>query len=308
MPALVLIAPILIVIILGVIAARFKLFDNRDTASFVNLVFYVVMPVKLFTSVAQTNLAKMLDWPYIFSYLFASLVVMIISVIGSKKFFQNSNAETTLNLMASNVTNSAYLALPLFLLLFNNPIPAITVLIIQSFINIAILISLENNTTKKQASIFALLKNIFFKNPIFLGILVGFLVCVLHLQMPIWTLTSLNLIGNPASFLALFSLGLSLVVDYHPMKMSDAIDAGFLIFLKVIVHPLLGFLLGKFIFHLNSATLLAVVLMCAMPSAKNTFIFAKKYGVNSNKFNRVVFVTTLLAFVFISVILFIHQA
>jgi malonate transporter len=48
--------------------------------------------------------------------------------------------------------------------------------------------------------------------------------------------------------------------------------------LKSAVMPAVAFVVGRFLFNLDQHMLLGVVLMAALPSAQNVFLFAGRYG------------------------------
>jgi predicted permease len=62
-------------------------------------------------------------------------------------------------------------------------------------------------------------------------------------------------------------------------------------------------MVGKYLFHLPPTWLVYLVLMSAMPTAQNVFIFSQKYRVGIERSNLLVFITTIISFVTINLIL-----
>ena len=73
-----------------------------------------------------------------------------------------------------------------------------------------------------------------------------------------------------------------------------------LVFLKNIVHPLIAGLIGYYIFDLDGIWLGALVVVSAMPTAMNNFVFAQKYGAFENEASQVVFLSSVLSLLTLS--------
>ena len=124
--------PIFIIIIAGYLIALFKLFDKDASQVLVSLVFYIIMPITLFLDIARLPISHTLKWDYMGAYFFTSIIVMLISVGMSRYLFARDRANLIINAMASTHTNTAYLALPLFLALFKKVSPVASIIIVQA--------------------------------------------------------------------------------------------------------------------------------------------------------------------------------
>ena len=80
---------------------------------------------------------------------------------------------------------------------------------------------------------------------------------------------------------ALVALGLSLVpvggADQVPARPAEVALS---VLLKSCVQPVVCFLLARYVFGLHGAALFAAVLCAALPTAQNTFVFARACGVD----------------------------
>lgn len=48
--------------------------------------------------------------------------------------------------------------------------------------------------------------------------------------------------------------------------------------LKILAQPVLAYLMGRFVFGLDGHALFAVVVVAALPTAQNVFVYASAYG------------------------------
>lgn len=115
------------------------------------------------------------------------------------------------------------------------------------------------------------------------------------------------MIGSLASPLALFSLGLTLIDKSTPLEKNEKIEIYFLLIIKNFLHPFIAFIVGKFIFNMPIKWLMALVIISAMPSPKNLFIFAKKYNIAQKKSSVLVFVSTFISFIMFTIILILFK-
>ena len=65
--------------------------------------------------------------------------------------------------------------------------------------------------------------------------------------------------------------------------------------LKTVVHPLVAWAFGVFVFGMEGTPLLAVVVTAALPAAQNTFNVASEYEVAVSLARETVLITTLLS-------------
>jgi malonate transporter and related proteins len=100
----------------------------------------------------------------------------------------------------------------------------------------------------------------------------------LNVKLPEPVMAPLTLLGGGAVPVVLLAFGMSL----HGSRMlgSGGHTAEILTatVLKSAGMPLVAFLVGHFLFNLDHHMLLGVVLMAALPSAQNVFLFASRYG------------------------------
>lgn len=302
-PWLKLTCPILLIIMVGYIAAYTKLLSHGLAHKLSLFVFYLVLPVLLFFNIAKAPVASVLNWPYILSYLVVALILFTSTGLVSRYGFKRKSPDIIINIMACSHTNTAFLAVPLFLLLFNTSVPVASIILLQIVFALGFLIGLELCTHQHhQRNQWLALPLIVIKNPIILATLLGFLFSAFVVEMPEFIDQGFSLVSPWASGLALVALGISLN-KRHGHIPRNHIEIGYLVLMKSVVHPMLGWLVGKYFFGLEPFWLQALVLICAIPTAQNVFIFSQRYKVGIERSNIIIIFTTLISFVTINVVL-----
>jgi len=312
MQILILMLPIILVVFTGYLSARIGLLSQESNSTFTKFTFYIAMPCQLFLDFLKTPVSQAINLHYIFSFALCVLFVGVFIYLVGKYYFNASLSECALNIMGSAQVNTAYFAIPLFLLIFNNATPVIPILIFQVVIlTTIVLLMIEHDLRKNDASKYHFIYKIpliFIKNPIILASMIGFIFSGFHVHVPTVGVKFFDILGATAAPLALFALGQSLFLDLKNISRTDLPELLLLSFCKLIVLPLLAFVVGKYLFHLNHFWLASLIIMSAMPAPKNMFIFSVKYKLNTKKAVSVVALTTISSFVTLNILMMIFRS
>ena len=131
-----------------------------------------------------------------------------------------------------------------------------------------------------------------------MSLLLGIAANLLNLTPPEALNTALELIARAALPVALFALG-AILVKY---KISSSIgEISMISFNMLILHPVIAYVLGRYVFNLDHDILKVVVLMAAMPPGMNAYAFADLYDRAKEIAASSIMVSTALAVISISV-------
>jgi malonate transporter len=293
--------PIILIVLIGYISSLFSILKRDSGEQFSQFAFYMAIPCQVFYVLSKTPFSQAINMAYILAYALCAIVTGSVIFFISALILKKSYAESSLNIMGSSMTNTAYFAIPVFILLFNNPAPVIAILLFQLVVMTTfILIMIEHDTQTISSKNVV---SIIIKNPIIVASICGIIFSFFHLAVPDFLASFLNLLGSAAAPLILFSLGQSLYSDLQKIAKNDLIEVSMLIATKLIIFPVCAFFIGKYIFQLNAFWLSSLIIMSAMPAPNNMFIFALKYQLDVKKASTVVAISTLLSFVTLNVLL-----
>jgi malonate transporter and related proteins len=137
------------------------------------------------------------------------------------------------------------------------------------------------------------------RNPLLVAPALGALVPSAGLAVPDAVATFLKLLGGAAAPCALVALGLFLA---QPRQTGggQGRTAALLVGLKLVLHPLLAYGLGRYLFDLPPLLLHTAVLMAALPTGTGPFMLAEFYRREADLTATVVLVSTVLAVVTVS--------
>jgi predicted permease len=204
-------------------------------------------------------------------------VTALLYVTASRLWFRRPMAETAVGAMASSYVNANNIGIPITLYALGDATPVAPVLLVQLLLLAPLVLTLLDLSGAGRFSPRLMLTQPF-RNPMIIASLLGVVLAAFHVKLPDPVMAPLTLLGGAAVPVVLLAFGMSL----HGVRMlqSGGHRAEILTatVLKSAVMPAVAFVVGRFLFNLDQHMLLGVVLMAALPSAQNVFLFASKYG------------------------------
>jgi len=131
------------------------------------------------------------------------------------------------------------------------------------------------------------------RNPLLLGAAVGLGLGLLRLPPPEPVASVLELLAGVAVPCALLAFGISLSAGPGP-RWADR-DAWTAVSLKLVLSPLVAWVVGGPLLGLTGDALLAVVLVAALPTAQNVFVYATRFGAAERLARDSVLLSTLMS-------------
>jgi malonate transporter len=287
--------PIWILTAAGYLAHRRGLLGENATAVLSRFVFHLAMPAALFLTLARTPLSRF-DGTSLAAFAISTAAATGLAWYGAGRFFGRQDGERVIASMAGGYVNSANLGIPIALQLLGGVSFLVEVVLLQNMIvTPAILISLDRLADPAGRVRLRRILTLPIRNPVLLGSALGVAAAATRFQLPGILLTSLTPLSDAAVPTALIALGASLYASERPAEPAGRSEIAFLTTLKLVVQPLVAYLMGAFVFGLPRDLLLAVVVCAGLPTAQNTFIFAQEYGVAEMLSSRVVLTSTLFS-------------
>jgi len=286
--------PVFGVILAGVLSRKSGLLGADSSEALNKFVFYVALPPLLFLTCARVPMAEVLNWPFVNAYLLGCFLTLVISVLGGRLFFAHKRLPfLTLHAMSSIFSNTVYLGIPLLILAYGpkGATPAIIITLISNLIFLtlsAVLIESSQKTGKGVLGGLSVLTSSL-KNPLIIAPLLGAVFSALELSLYVPIENFLELLARGAGATALFAMGMSL---YGFSISAGAVEIGWITLLKLIVHPLITWAVGLYVFELERFWLETAVIIAALPAGSLIFVVAQRYNVYVQRSAASVVVTT----------------
>ena len=277
------------VIAVGYFAARFRVLGPEVQGALTRTAYYVTNPALLYTVVAGSDIRAALgtDAPLA---LLSAAIVGLLYCLASFLFFRRPAAETAVGAMASSYANANNIGIPVSLYAVGTAQHVAPVLLVMApfYLTVLGLVSGSKISWKK-----LLLQP--FANPMIIASGLGAAVALTGWSAPDLVQKPIDMLAGGAVPMVLLAFGLSLAGRAPLQKDDGRVETLVATFLKIAGMPLIVWVLGRFVFGLEGQHLLASVIMAALPTAQNVFLFASPYGRGMTVARDVILCTTVLS-------------
>lgn len=286
--------PFFALIGLGYGAGRTGFFTPEATAYLTKFVFYFALSAMLFRFSANLSLSEILDWPFVFAYLWGSLVVYLIAT-GVALLRKRGIEEAAVEAQCAVIGNVGFLGIPMLVLLLGEQAvgPVMLVLAVDLIVFGSLIVILITGSRDGRMSI-GVLKTVgvgLLKNPMIVSISLGLLVSSFSLPIPKPANEFLAILGAAATPGALFAIGASLAT-----KSAEKLAvAGWLSFAKLVLHPGAVAFAALVMFPVDPYSAGVMIAAAALPVAGNVYILAQHYGVAPTRVSASILISTALS-------------
>ncbi|MCL4264177.1 MAG: AEC family transporter [Anaerolineae bacterium] len=273
--------PVFAISLVGYVLARRHFFQETHIIGLSRFVFHIAIPVLLFESLATIELPTQVNWQFLLCYYLVVVAIYGVSMwIGRVRFTYSAREQGVFG-MGAAYSNLVLVGLPIVTAAFGDAalLPMFMIISIHSGVLFFIGTVMAERESSQGLAVTAVARqtiNQLARNPIISSLLLGLLFNALALPMPGLLATTLDVLGQAALPCALIVLGASLSY-FKPAGHLTA--AWTMVGLKIIVQPVLVWLLAFHVFHLESLWGTIAVLAAGMPVGINAYMFAQKYEV-----------------------------
>jgi predicted permease len=301
------ILPICFIVALGAILTNKKFLPISFFTQLNKLGFYILLPALLFYKIATAQSQAVMPGLRIGLLLcVCSLIITFMAYLTAKALKLPGPGCRSL-MQAAMRGNLAYSGLPIVLFSFGpeSEIALLAVLCLipavpfYNFLAVIILTPHDGSSHKERIK-----KTLFSiaRNPLIIGCLLGLAVMLIKLEMPAPILRSTQTLGYAALPCALLSLGAGLSFNSIHAQIKAALAVSVL---KLILMPLLGFLLLKMCGEVESGIMLTSMIYLASPTAVTSYVMAEQMGADKDLAAASVSLSTICAVPVLAIILYL---
>lgn len=291
---------IAVVIAVGFLLAHTRILDVDSQGMLARLAFYVASPALMVTVLGRTDVSQLFSANLVAS-LGSVLVTATTAVLLARLVWRRTASDTVITAFSASYVNAGNLGLPIAAYVLGDvsliaPMLLAQLMVLQP-LGLAVLDSTVHVADPGQSRGRRLLGRIGqpLRNPLMLGSLAGLLLSVTGLTLPRVMLDPLTLIGGMAVPAMLIAYGISLRLGPRPGAGEPAVQIGTIVALKLVLQPVVAYLVGRFAVGLEGLDLLAVTVVAALPTAQNVFTHAVRYRRAEILARDSIFISTLLS-------------
>ena len=297
--------PFFALVLCGYIAVRRAFLPQAAIPGLNTFVLYFALPCMLYRFGASTPIAQLLDGSLMAVYALCAFI-MVGFTIAVTRNQRIGWSDASFGALVAAFPNTGFMGVPLLVALLGAQAagPAIVSIVVDSLLTSSLCIALSrlggaDEHGAARAARMALRGVV--ANPLPWAIVLGGLSSAFALALPTPVMSTVGLLADAASPVALFTIGAILARSQmnatHRSPLGDYLPVTFI---KLVIHPLLVGLVGLAAIAvglpLDRFALTVVVLVAALPSASNVAILAERFGADDGRIARIILLSTVLAF------------
>jgi malonate transporter len=269
-------APIWLIAGAGWVSARFNVVEDNAQRALTGFAFHIAMPAVLFGNLSHARLDRVPVRP-LAALVIGTVVVGGLAMAIAHWYFHDDPPARSMTAMAAAYLNSGNLGIPVAVHVLDDTFMIAAVVMFQTMLVTPLfLLSMDATTGDHRGSRWKLLLAPL-RNPIVLASAAGLTVNACGIVIPDALLDPLKVLGAAAVPAALFALGMSLRLPAEALPAGHRRQVLLWSAMKIVLHPLLAFLAGRYLLHIDGTGLFAVVLIAALPTAQMVFVYADRY-------------------------------
>ena len=290
--ALTVVAPVFALVALGYGTARTGVVSQKAGNGLSEFVFVLAIPALLFRTVAGSEFPSLNPFPYWLAYFFSLVICWMIASMLARRMGRDTREAAIIG-FSSAQSNTVMIGIPLILGTLGEAgtVPIILLLVVHSPLTmtaVALIIARDEAGGGKGLK---LLKAIF-TNPILVSIGIGIIWRQTGIPIPGVMKSVLKFLGDTAAPCALVAMGMSMT---RATLAGNKRLIGTIAFLKLVVHPVLVYIMVVPVFHLPPVFAASAVLFAACPTGINAYLLAERYRSGESVVSGAITLTTMLA-------------
>ena len=291
------IAPVFLIVGFGYISVWQNYFDEDLINALLKFTQNFAIPVLLFKAMSEVDLAQTFDPALLIAFYIGATSGFFLGFLGARYIFRQDWEDCVAIGFCCLFSNSLMLGLAITERAYGpqslNANFAIVTLHAPFCYGLGItMMEIIRSKGKKPAQMAKNVIEAMFKNALVIGILAGFFVNCIKVQLPSSFQTAVDMIAAISLTTALFGMG-GILYRYKPE--GDIGIIAMVSFISLIIHPSIVWSLGK-IFTLDISSFRSAVITSAMAPGINSYIFANMYGRANRIAASSVLLTTIASF------------
>ena len=296
------IAPIFALIALGYLAVHRGLYPADGVKALIGFVNNFATPCLLFYSIGTSDFRAAFNIGIIGPYYFGAIVCFVLGIVVARRFFANRPGEAVSAGFSAMFTNTVLVGLPIMSRAYGEGALPVTLSIIG--LHGAILLTLAMVTmelTRRDAqplgATLVLATRRVVSNPLIWGIASGITLSVSGVELAEPIAAFFRMMAQAVVPVALFGIGGAL----NEFQLSDNWQQAMVAsFIKLIIHPAIAYGLMIWVFHVPMEIARYGILLSAMPSGINIYVFATFYDRGVSVAANTILIATVLSALTIS--------
>ncbi|MDP3257328.1 MAG: AEC family transporter [Bosea sp. (in: a-proteobacteria)] len=294
-----LVAPFFGLILLGFVIGRWKRLPEAGLVWLQFFLIYVALPPLFYRLIADKPVTELANGRFILATTLSTLLVFMLSLAVGLRATRGDLPQAVMQGVAGSYSNIGYMGPPLLLAALGPAAsaPLVLIFVFDSLLLFSIIPFLMALAGVEKRSPLETARRVAWQvasHPFNVATLLGILASATHFELPS-VLDKMTLwLAQAAAPCALFLLGVT--VALRPMKTLPP-EVPVLVVIKLVLHPLLIWVLLSAIGNFPDIWIFTGVIMAALPPALNIFMISTQYRVGIDRASACILIGTVVSMV-----------
>lgn len=299
-----LILPFFSIILLGFVIGKWKQFPESGLQWMNFFIIYVALPPLFFRLISDKPISELINWPFIFIIMLSTYTTFALAFAFGMWETKGDIGQGVMQGVAGAYANVGYMGPPLVISALGQGASApVAIVFVCDIVLLFTLVPLLMATAgADNRGLFATMVDTAKKivtHPFNVAAAIGLLAAFFQWKPPVWIDKTTLWLSNASAPAALFVLGLTVALRPSGFRREVPVT----VFIKLIIHPLIVWLLLSWFGDFNQTWSYAAVLMAALPPALTSFVFATQYGIGEERASSVILFGTMASLLTLTVLL-----
>lgn len=296
-------------IFLGFVVGRIIRSPESGLAWLNIFIIYLGLPALFFQLLSETPIKQLENYGFILSTTFSTYSAFTLAFCVGILRTRGEIAQATIQGLVGGYANNGYLGpgLALTALGAASTVPVALIFCFDNilfFVMTPILMAVSGSEAGGLLRMARTILRRIFTHPFILATIAGIAAAATEFRPPVFIDTFLTMLRGAAAPCALFAMGVTVALRPFPER-SVVTELSVLLAIKLVVHPLIVFVVLGWVGGIDPLWLSTAVLMAALPPATNVFVLATQYQVYVQRASSAVLVGTGLSVVTVTAILYL---
>ena len=292
-------------VIIGFFIKKINILPQKIISVFDFISFNILLPLAVLAYFWKIKFPDLSAFHLLITFFGSGILIFMIGFYISRKYLNFASDNCALFGLGSCFGNSVALGIPLVYSILGpiNAMPYMVLVFFHGFVHFTYTtIIIEGYRNRKNKYILIIFKTIIglLKNIVLFGMLAGILLNFSNIDPP----KIISEYLDPFTKVALPSVLISLGFGLAAFKLQHQIKTALILtFLKNLLHPLIAFILSKYLFQMEALLVFIVTIASALPSGSQSYYFSYRYNSLQDIISANVLLSTFVSFFTLSLIL-----
>jgi malonate transporter and related proteins len=269
-------------------------------------IIYVALPCLFYRLIADKPLDELTNWPFVATTTLSTFFAFALSFATGWRHTKELS-QSVMQGVAGSYSNVGYMGPPLILAAIGEAAtaPVVLIFVFDTLLLFSLVPLLMSVTSVEKLSLGATIRKIIWRvatHPFNIATAIGISASYFHLELPKAVDQIVTWLYGAAAPCALFILGVT--VAMRPLLRIPG-EVPVLVFVKLILHPLMVWVLLSAIGDFGPTWTYAAIIMAALPPALNIFVISTQYDVGVERASACVLIGTLASMVTLTALLYV---